>query len=192
MIFHETTLKDAWLIEPEPRGDDRGFFARMMCREEFDRHGIKSDFVQHNMSVSAQKGTVRGMHFQRGKDVEAKLVRCTRGRILDVIVDLRADSPSYMQHEGFELTADNHHMLFVPEGFAHGFQTLTEDCEVFYAVSAAYAPVAEGGLRHDDPALGIDWPLPVVSLSPKDAAWPLLQPDTPAVFGATPERAGVA
>ncbi|HEY0275513.1 MAG TPA: dTDP-4-dehydrorhamnose 3,5-epimerase [Paenirhodobacter sp.] len=184
MIFHETSLQDAVLIEPEPRGDDRGFFARMMCRQEFPRHGMISDFVQHNMSVSLQTGTVRGMHFQRGKDVEAKLVRCTRGRILDVIVDLRADSPTYMRHEGFELTAENHRMLYVPQGFAHGFQTLTEDCEVFYAVSAAYAPGAEGGLRHDDPMLGIAWPLPVTGLSPKDATWPLLHPYTPPVFGA--------
>ncbi|MFT3691043.1 dTDP-4-dehydrorhamnose 3,5-epimerase [Paenirhodobacter sp.] len=182
MIFHETTLKDAMLIDPEPRGDDRGFFARMMCRAEFSRHGLIGDFVQHNMSVSRLRGTVRGLHFQRGTDVEAKLVRCLNGELYDVIVDLRGGSPTYLRHEGFVLTAESRRMLYVPPGFAHGFQTLTDDCEAFYAVSAAYAPASEGGLRHDDPLLGIAWPLPVTVLSPKDASWPLLRPDSPAPF----------
>lgn len=182
MIFHGTTLKDAMLIEPEPRGDARGFFARMMCKEEFGQHGLISDFAQNNLSLSRVKGTLRGMHFQRGAHVEAKLVRCTRGEIVDIIVDLRAGSLSYLRHEAFELTSENRHMLYVPPGFAHGFQTLTDDAEVFYLVSAAYAPEAEGGLRHDDPALGISWPVPVTVLSEKDATWPLLQPESPAIF----------
>lgn len=174
MIFHPTTLSDAWLIDIEPRGDERGFFARTMCREEFARHGMAVDYPQQNTSLSRVKGTVRGLHFQRSPHAEAKLVRCIRGAILDVIVDLREGSPSYLRHEAFELTAENRRSLYVPPGFAHGFQSLTEDCEVLYPVSAAYAPAAEGGLRHDDPALGIRWPLPVSVLSPKDAAWPLL------------------
>ncbi len=189
MIFHETTLMDAMLIDPEPRGDARGFFARMMCREEFSRHGLLSDFVQHNMSVSSQRGTVRGMHFQRGADVEAKLVRCLRGELLDVIVDLRGGSPTYLHHEGFLLTGESRRMLYVPPGFAHGFQTLTDDCEVFYAVSAAYAPASEGGLRYDDPLLGISWPLEVTNLSEKDASWPLLSAQSPPPFSVSALRA---
>lgn len=182
MIFHDTTLKDAKLIDIEPRGDERGFFARTMCRDEFSRHGLVTEYVQQNMSFSRTTGTIRGMHFQRGVHVEAKLVRCIRGEILDVIVDLRAASPTYLRHEGFNLSAGNRRMLYVPPGFAHGFQTLSEDCEVFYAVSAAYAPEAEGGLRHDDPALDISWPLPVTNLSEKDGSWPFLTADEPARF----------
>ena len=119
------------------------------------------------------------MHFQRAPHTEAKLIRCLRGAILDVIVDLRADSPSYLRHQGFELSAENRHQLYVPPGFAHGFQTLTDDVEVSYLVSAAYAPAAEGGLRHDDPLLGIAWPMAATVISPKDAAWPLLDPAAP-------------
>lgn len=182
MIFHKTTLKDAMLIDPEPRGDDRGFFARMMCREEFAAHGLIADFVQHNMSFSRNRGTVRGLHFQRAPHAEAKLMRCTRGEIVDVIVDLRGASPTYLQHEAFVLTAENHRLLYVPPGFAHGFQTLTDDTEVFYPVSAAYAPDMEGGVRHDDPLIGISWPLGVSELSSKDASWPFLQPGAPPVF----------
>ncbi|MEI4473671.1 dTDP-4-dehydrorhamnose 3,5-epimerase [Frigidibacter sp. MR17.24] len=174
MIFHPTTLADCWLIDLEPRGDERGFFARTMCRDEFAAHGIVTDYAQQNLSLSRETGTLRGMHFQRGEHVEAKLVRAIRGTILDVIVDLREGSPSHMRHEAFELSGDNRRALYVPPGFAHGFQTLTPDCEVLYSVSAPYAPGAEGGLRHDDPALGISWPLPVAVISPKDAAWPLL------------------
>ena len=182
MIFHETTLKDAWLIEPELRGDERGSFARTMCRDEFARHGLVTDYVQQNMSVSAKAGTIRGMHFQRPPYTEAKLVRCVRGTILDVIVDLRQSSPTYLKHEGFELSAENHRQLYVPPGFAHAFQTLVDDIEVSYLVSAPYTPEAEGGVRYSDPMLDIKWPLPVTVISEKDANWPLLTAEGPGVF----------
>lgn len=179
MIFRETTLADAWLIDLEWRGDERGGFARTMDAQEFAARGMDGVYVQQNASVSLKAGTVRGLHFQRPPHAEAKLVRCLRGRILDVIVDLRRESPSYMRHEGFELSAENGRMLYVPKGFAHGFQTLVDDVEVSYLVSAFYAPAAEGGLRYDDPRLAIDWPLPVTVISPKDVGWPLLRDDGP-------------
>jgi dTDP-4-dehydrorhamnose 3,5-epimerase len=182
VIYSKTTLQDAWLIEIEPRGDERGSFARTMCAEEFAAHGMASNFVQQNMSTSATAGTLRGLHFQRSPHAEAKLVRCTRGAIVDVNVDLRAGSPSYLRHEAFELSATNRRQLYVPPGFAHSFQTLVDDCEVSYLVSAAYAPRAEGGLRYDDPMLGIAWPLPVTAISAKDAAWPYLAADAPPIF----------
>jgi dTDP-4-dehydrorhamnose 3,5-epimerase len=174
VIFHQTTLAGAFLIEPELRGDERGFFARTMCRDEFEAHGLNADFVQQNMSVSLSQGTLRGLHYQRPPNAEAKLIRCVRGKIWDVIVDVRPESPRYLHQEGFELSDENHRMLYVPEGFAHGFQTLTRATEVNYLVTATYAPEAECGLRYDDPKLGIGWPLPVSSISPKDTSWPLL------------------
>lgn len=174
MIFHETTLKDAWLIELEPRGDARGFFARTLCKEEFARHGLITDYVQQNMSFSAQRGTLRGMHFQKPPFGEAKLIRCVKGAIVDIIVDIRQDSPTYLKHQAFELTEDNRHQLYVPPGFAHAFQTVSDDVEVTYLVSSPYTPQLESGLRYDDPALGIQWPLPVTTISDKDAAWPLI------------------
>lgn len=177
MIFHDTELQDARLIELRLLGDERGAFARTFSQGEFAEAGMDSVYVQQNMSVSAKAGTVRGMHFQRAPHAEAKLVRCLRGAILDVIVDLRRGSPTYLRHQGFELSAANRHQLYVPRGFAHGFQTLVDDVEVSYLVSAAYAPAAEGGLRHDDPVLGIAWPMPVTVLSAKDAGWPLLDPE---------------
>lgn len=172
MRFMETTLTDARLIELDKRGDARGFFARVFCEAEFAAAGLETRFVQANHSRSAQRGTLRGMHFQRAPHRETKVVRVVRGALLDVIIDLRADSPSYGRWEAFELTAENGRMLYVPAGFAHGFQTLADDTEVTYQVSAAYAPDAEGGVRWDDPAFGIDWPLPVSVISDKDAAWP--------------------
>ena len=181
MIFNETTLKDAWLIDLQPRGDDRGIFARTFCRDEFAAHGMETVYVQQNMSVSAFKGTLRGMHFQRQPHAEVKVIRCVRGTILDVIVDMRPDSPSYLKHEGFELSAENRRELYVPRGFAHGFMTLTDDVEVTYLVSAVYTPQAEGGLRYNDPKLGIAWPLEVTTISDKDQNWPLLT-DTPPVI----------
>lgn len=174
MLFHETTLKDAWLIELEPRGDERGFFARTMCREEFARHGLITEYVQQNTSVSARRGTLRGMHYQAEPYAEAKLVRCLRGAIVDVIVDLREGSPTYLKHELFELTDRNRHQLYVPPGFAHSFQTLADDVEVSYLVSAPYTPEAERGLRYNDEQLGIAWPETVTTISDKDAAWPLI------------------
>ena len=182
MIFRETRLKDARLIEPELRGDERGSFARTMCRDEFVAHGLAADYVQQNMSISAKAGTIRGMHFQRVPFTEAKLVRCVRGAILDVIVDLRAASPTYLKHEGFEMTAENHRQLYVPPGFAHAFQTLVDDVEVSYLVSAPYMPSAEGGVRYSDPQLGIKWPLPVSTISRKDDSWPLLDPIAAPIF----------
>lgn len=172
MIFHSTTLKDASLIELERRGDERGFFARTFCIDEFVKAGLPTEYVQQNMSYSAQKGTLRGMHFQRAPYGEDKLIRCVRGAIVDIIIDLRPDSPSYKKWEAFELNEDNKHQLLVPKGFAHGFQTLSDNVEVTYLVSQRYTPAAEGGVRWNDPAFGITWPLPPTEMSPKDAAWP--------------------
>lgn len=174
MEFHDTTLRDARLIGLERRGDARGHFMRTFCAETFAAQGLVSDFVQANHSHNVQRGTLRGLHFQRPPHGEVKLVRVVRGAILDVIVDLRRDSPSFGKWEGFELTDRNDRMLYVPAGFAHGFQTLADDTAVTYQVSHRYTPEAEGGLRWDDPALGIDWPLPPATMSDKDAAWPLV------------------
>lgn len=175
MKFIETSLKDAYLIEIEPRGDDRGFFARTMCREEFGEVGLESLFVQQNTSFSAQRGTLRGLHFQKPPHGEDKLIRCTSGAILDVIVDIRKDSPTYMKHQKFELTGRNRRQLYVPKGFAHAFLTLEDNVEVSYLVTAPYTPSSEDGLRYDDEELGIEWPLQVTVLSDKDGKWPLIQ-----------------
>lgn len=174
MIFHRTDVNDARLIELEPHGDQRGFFARTMCSQEFAEHGLASGFIQQNVSFSARRGTLRGLHYQIRPYAEAKLVRCIRGAIVDVIVDLRADSTTYLHHQKFELTDDNRLQLYVPPGFAHAFQTLSDDVEVSYLVTAAYQPQAERGLRYNDKRLGIDWPVPVAVLSDKDATWPLI------------------
>ncbi|RUR33465.1 dTDP-4-dehydrorhamnose 3,5-epimerase [Vreelandella andesensis] len=182
MFFHQTNLQDARLIELEPRGDERGFFARTMCRFEFERHGLQGDFVQQNTSYSAQRGTLRGLHFQRQPHSEAKLVRCLKGAIVDVIVDIRKDSKTYLQHQLFELSDANRHELYVPPGFAHSFQTLTDDVEVSYLVSAAYHPEAESGLRYNDELLAIDWPIPPTVVSEKDANWPLISERSEALF----------
>lgn len=172
MQLVETNLKDAWLIELTKRGDERGFFARTYCEDVFAEHGLDTNIVQQNMSTSAEKGTLRGMHRQLAPHEETKLVRCVRGSILDVIADLRPDSPTYMKWQGFELSQENYHMLYVPKGFAHGFMTLTDDVEVTYLVSAFYAPDAESGLRWNDPALGIEWPMEPTVMSEKDRNWP--------------------
>tara|TARA_R110002020_G_scaffold24842_2_gene81185 strand:+ start:317 stop:865 length:549 start_codon:yes stop_codon:yes gene_type:complete len=182
MHFHQTNLTDARLIELEPLGDERGFFARTMCRAEFERHGLLSDFVQQNTSFSAQRGTLRGLHYQRQPHAEAKLVRCIRGAIVDVIVDIREESATYLHHQLFELTAANRHQLYVPPGFAHSFQTLTDDVEVSYLVSAAYHPESESGLRYNDERLAIEWPTPPTVVSEKDASWPLISERTEALF----------
>ena len=173
MIFEETKLAGALLVDIERREDERGFFARTWCADEFADHGLVNTFVQANVSWNAAKGTLRGMHFQHPPHAETKLVRCTRGAIYDVIVDLRGDSETFKQWLGVELTADNRRALFVPEGFAHGYQTLLPDSEVIYQVSAAYAPAAEGGVRWDDPAFAIQWPeRGDALLSDKDRSWP--------------------
>ena len=174
MIFTETALEGAFIIDLERREDARGFFARVFCQKEFAEHGLKPVIAQANIAFNAKKGTLRGMHFQYPPAAETKLVRCTRGAILDIIVDLRPESPTYLQHVAVELTADNHRALYVPERFAHGYQVLEDATETSYQVGEFYAPEREGGLRYDDPRLGLTWPLPVAEMSPKDAAWPLL------------------
>ena len=174
MIFTETKLKGAFIIDLEVREDERGGFARTFSQDEFAAHGLKTDVVQANLSYNHRAGTLRGMHYQLPPAAETKLVRCTRGAILDVIVDLREDSPTYLQHIAVELTAENRQALYVPELFAHGYQALTDGAEVVYQVSEAYTPGYERGLRHDDPQLGIQWPMPVTVISTKDRAWALL------------------
>ena len=175
MIFHSTALQGAYIIKPEPRNDERGFFARSFCAREFAGHGLNSQMVNTNLSFNTQCGTLRGLHFQHPPHAEAKLVRCTRGAIYDVIIDLRPDSPTYTHWLGIELTADNYLQLYVPEGFAHGFQTLEDATDVTYQVSAFYTPGAEGGVRYDDPQFAIHWPLAVSVVSAKDASWPAFE-----------------
>ena len=167
-------LAGAMRVDLEPLGDDRGFFARMFCVEEFAAHDLETGWVQVNTSYTASAGTVRGMHFQRPPMAEAKLVRCLRGAIWDVIVDLRLGSPTYGRWHGERLDDHNRSMLYVPRGFAHGFQTLTDDVEMLYFHSASYSKAHEGGLRWDDPAVSIEWPLEMTSQSARDAAFPRL------------------
>jgi dTDP-4-dehydrorhamnose 3,5-epimerase len=171
MRFTETGLPGACVIDIEPRSDDRGFFARSYCRDEFAAHGLARCEAQCNISYNARAGTLRGMHWRAAASPEAKLVRVTRGAILDVIVDLRPASPTFLRHIAVELTADNRRALFVPELFAHGFQTLTDDTEVFYQMSEVYTPSFDRGARFDDPAFGIVWPHAVSAISDKDLAW---------------------
>lgn len=169
MIFTETKLKGAFIIEIEPREDERGFFARSWCEDEFQQHGLNTRLVQCNISYNKKRGTLRGMHYQIAPFAETKLVRCTMGAIFDVIVDLRRDSPTYMQWISVELTAENRRALYVPDEFAHGFQTLTDNTEVFYQMSEFYHAECSRGIRWDDPAIGIAWPLQdQVILSGKD------------------------
>jgi dTDP-4-dehydrorhamnose 3,5-epimerase len=174
MKFIPTSLADAMVIEQQRHGDARGYFTRIYCAEEFAAAGLVSSFVQANHSANVAAGTLRGMHFQHAPHGEVKLVRCVKGALHDVIIDLRPDSPTYRQWEGFDLTAENGRMLYVPAGFAHGFQTLVDDTHATYQVSHPYTPGAEGGVRWDDPAFGIVWPRPVSVISDKDAAWPLV------------------
>ena len=174
MLFTETALKGAYIIDLELKHDSRGFFARTFCAREFEEHGLLPAVAQCNLSYNTQKGTLRGMHYLTPPAGETKLVRVSRGVIYDVIVDMRPDSPTYRQHIAVELTADNRRALYIPQMFAHGFQTLADDTEVLYQMSDFYVPGYERGLRHDDPTLGIAWPLPVTQISEKDTAWPLL------------------
>ena len=174
MIFTETKLKGAFVIDLERRSDERGFFARTFCQHEFRDHGLKPVIAQANVASNNKKGTLRGMHFQYPPMAESKLVRCTRGAILDIIVDLRPESPTYLQHVAVELTEENMRALYVPERFAHGYQTLHDGTDTSYQVGEFYAPNTEGGLRYDDPKLGLTWPLPVSVISPKDQAFPPL------------------
>ena len=173
MIFRETKLQGAYLIVPERIEDERGFFARSFCRQEFASRGLDPQVVQCNISFNRTRGTVRGMHYQSAPHDEAKLVRCTRGAVYDVIIDLRPLSRTYRQWVATELTAENRLMCFVPEGFAHGFQTLEDNTEVFYQMSEYYHPECARGVRWDDPALAIHWPLPATYVSPRDQAFKL-------------------
>jgi dTDP-4-dehydrorhamnose 3,5-epimerase len=172
MRFTETPLAGAFVIEPELRADERGFFARTFCANEFSDHGLIPVVAQANLSFNQRAGTLRGMHYQLPPAAEAKLVRCTRGAIHDVIIDLRPESPTHLEHFGIELSEDNRIALYVPELFAHGYQALTDGAEVVYQVSEFYAPGQEQGLRYDDPAFAIEWPLPVSAISAKDRSWP--------------------
>ena len=172
MKFNEAKLNGAFIIEIEKLSDERGFFARSWCRKEFEDHGLISRLVQTNVSYNRKKGTLRGMHYQIAPYQECKLIRCTRGAIYDVIIDLRPDSETYKQWTGVKLTADNYSMLYVPEDFAHGFLTLTDNTEITYQVSQFYTPGSEKGIRFDDPAFNIQWPLEVVVISDKDRTWP--------------------
>jgi dTDP-4-dehydrorhamnose 3,5-epimerase len=177
MIFHETTVHGGRLIELEKRGDGRGFFARMFCEKEFGDAGLEPRFVQANNSLTAKHGTLRGLHYQLPPAAEVKLVRCVRGRLWDVILDLRPDSPTFLRWFGAELSAENRRMMYVPRGCAHAFLTLTDDAEAIYMVSAFYAPAEERGIRWNDPRAAIDWPLSPVEISAKDGAWPDFDPE---------------
>jgi len=174
MLFRTTPLPGAYVIELDERRDERGFFARAFCAREFEAHGLNPTTAQCNLSHNHRAGTVRGMHYQLPPAAETKYVRCVRGAIYDVIVDLRVDSPTYLQHFGIELTQDNRLALYVPTSFGHGFQTLTDDSEVLYQVSEYYAPDLARGARFDDPAFGIAWPRPPTVISPQDLGWPPL------------------
>ena len=178
MRFTETPIEGAMVIDLEEIGDDRGYFARTYCAAEFAQHGLGTMVAQANMSYNRRRGTLRGMHYQVHPAEETKLVRCPRGAIYDVIVDMRPGSPSYLTHFGVELSADNHRALYVPGMCAHGFQTLADDTEVSYQVGAFYTPASERGARFDDPAFGIEWPLPVSVISEKDRTWPTLRAAT--------------
>ena len=175
MQFTETKLKGAFIIDLEPRADARGFFARTFCANEFADHGLKPTVAQCNLSFNYKKGTLRGMHYQIAPATETKLVRCTQGAIYDVIIDMRPESPTYLSHIGVELTAENRRALYIPEMFAHGYQALTDGAEVVYQVGEFYTPGYERGLRYNDPAFNIEWPLSVSEISQKDAAWPLFE-----------------
>ena len=174
MRFEETVLKGAWLIAPEPIWDDRGFFVRSFCVDEFGAHGLETRYVQHSLSYSRKRHTLRGIHFQRPPHAEVKVVSCVQGAILDVIVDLRPGSPTCRQWVAFELTAQNKLQLYVPKGFGHGHQTLMDETTVAYLISEFHVPAAASGIRYDDPALAIDWPAPPSILSDRDRQWPAL------------------
>jgi dTDP-4-dehydrorhamnose 3,5-epimerase len=171
MIFTETKLPGSFVIEVERREDARGFFARVFCQHEFEAHGLKPIIAQANLAYNRKKGTMRGMHFQFPPAAETKLVRCTRGAILDIIVDLRPESATYLDHVAVELTGENCRALYVPERFAHGYQVLQDDTETSYQVGEFYTPGCEGGLHYDDPRLALKWPLPVSVISDKDQVW---------------------
>lgn len=179
MILHETQLLGAYVIELERREDERGFFARTWCQREFERYGLNSSLVQCNVSFNRRQGTLRGLHYQAAPHAEAKLVRCTRGRLYDVILDLRRDSPTHRRWFAVELNEDNHRMLYVPEGFAHGFQTLVDNTEVFYQMSEFFYSELARGVRWDDPAFDIEWPPGPRILSERDRSYADYSADDP-------------
>lgn len=178
MIFTETPLAGAYVIDLELHRDDRGYFARTFCMREFKDHGLETFTAQCNLSFNHRAGTLRGMHYQLPPAGEAKLVRCVKGAIHDVIIDMRPSSPTYLRHFGVRLDDSNHRSLYVPPMFAHGYQALTDGAEVSYQVSEFYAPGQERGLRYDDPAFGIEWPIEVTMISEKDASWAPFQGET--------------
>lgn len=186
MNFNATPLSGLSVIELEPRADERGFFARAFCAREFEQQALATHFVQANLAFNHRRGTLRGLHYLAAPAREPKFIRCIRGAVWDVVVDLRPDSPTYLQHFGVELSADNRRAIYVPEMFAHGYQTLTDDTELLYMVGEYYVPGYERGLRYDDPALNLKWPEPVTAISPKDCAWPLLSQPAPAGAGSAP------
>lgn len=175
MIFTTTELQGAFIIDIEPRADSRGFFSRTFCAQEFIEYGLEVTNVQCSIAFNHKQGTIRGMHYQTHPLSEAKLVRCTQGAIYDVIVDMRPTSSTYLAHIGVELTAANRRSLYIPEMFAHGYQTLTDDTEVVYQMNKLYTPGYEQGLRYDDPILGIQWQIPVSEIAAKDSSWSLLE-----------------
>lgn len=178
MKITPTELQGPRLVEIDPMEDSRGFFARLWCKQEFKQHGIDMEVVQISISHNATLGTLRGLHFQWPPSREAKLVRCQCGRIHDVIVDLRPDSPTFTQHAAFELDSRNHNSLYIPSGFAHGFQTLEENTDIVYMMSDYYRPDLQDGVRHNDPVFDITWPLPLSSISPRDLDYPDFDPDS--------------
>ncbi|MEO8391911.1 MAG: dTDP-4-dehydrorhamnose 3,5-epimerase, partial [Chloroflexota bacterium] len=174
MRFIETSFEDVFILEPEEHHDERGFFARTFCLREFEARGLNTTIAQCNVSYNHKRGTLRGIHFQIPPAGETKIVHCVRGAIYDVIVDMRPESHTFLSHIAVKLTAENRRALYIPELFAHGFQTLMDDTEVEYQISQFYDPQYARGLRYDDPSLGIDWPLPVNVISEKDLTWPEL------------------
>jgi dTDP-4-dehydrorhamnose 3,5-epimerase len=174
MIFTPLPLKGAFIAEPVIHQDERGMFYRFFCANEFSQIGLEKPWVQLNQSYTKSKGTLRGMHFQMPPHSEIKLVKCIRGKILDLIIDIRSGSPTFLQWNSIEISADNRRMVYIPEGFAHGFQTLTDDCELIYHHSTSYVRNAEGGIRWDDPLLKIAWPLSPINISERDQQHPLL------------------
>jgi dTDP-4-dehydrorhamnose 3,5-epimerase len=174
MIFTPTGLKGSYLIDLQPYSDERGWFARFYCKDEFKQIGHDKEWVQLNHSVSFEKGALRGMHFQIAPYREIKMVRCIAGAVYDVIIDLRKDSETFLKWFGAELSAENKKMMYIPEGFAHGFQCLSDNCELIYHHTEFYKPGSEGGIRHDDPVIGVHWPLEITTISSRDQAHPYL------------------
>jgi dTDP-4-dehydrorhamnose 3,5-epimerase len=172
MIFQGTPLPGAYVIEPKKIEDDRGFFARIWCKSEFTRHGLKSDLAQTNIGFSTRKGTLRGLHFQKAPHAEVKIVRCTKGAVYDVIVDLRPESSMYKAWFGVELSEENRKMIYVPEGFAQGYITLADNSEIYYHTSEFYHPESASGVRYNDRAFGIAWPGAISVISQQDSQWP--------------------